>query len=131
MYTTYSIFIVVKEDIMKRLHIGLIVVGIFILFYYILPQIFYALGVESVLLYAFLKFFSFILVPVFMYKAFEFIPDVKYIAIAFFLVSLAFLLAELSYYEFTPFLNVSNINRNKREFCRNCLLHYSRRSFRK
>lgn len=90
---------------MKRSQIGLIVIGVFILFYYILPQIFYALGIESVFIHALFRFFSFILVPIFMYKAFKFIPDVKYIAIAFFLVSLAFLLAELSYYNFTPFLN--------------------------
>lgn len=90
---------------MKRSQIGLIVIGVFILFYYILPQIFYALGIDSVFVHALFRFFSFILVPLFMYRAFEFISDVKYIAVAFFLVSLAFLLAELSYYNFTPFLN--------------------------
>ncbi len=90
---------------MRRLYVGLIVVSTFLLFYIILPRIFYALHVESIFLYALFDLLSFILVPIFMFKSMEFIPAVKQIAVAFFIISIASFLASLTAYGSYAWLN--------------------------
>jgi len=46
-----------------------------------------SLGVQSVFLYAVIEFLSFILIPIFMYKAMEFIPVIKHISLVFFTIT--------------------------------------------
>ena len=83
---------------MKRLYISLIVIGSFILFHYILPVIADEIGIESRFVYALLRFLSFVAIPLFMYKAVEFIDSISHIAISLFLVAFGFLLIESAGY---------------------------------
>jgi len=55
-----------------------------------------SLGVQSVFLYAVIEFLSFILIPIFMYKAMEFIPVIKHISLVFFTITFSFLLMSIS-----------------------------------
>ncbi len=81
---------------MKRWKISLIVLSNFIFFYFGVRNAFIYYGVESPFLYALIEFLSFILIPVFMYKAMEFIPVIKHISLVFFTITFSFLLMSVS-----------------------------------
>jgi len=81
---------------MKRLNIGLFVVVDFALFYFMLPEIFTQLEVQSDFLYALFRLLSIIPVPILMFNSFNYISIVKRISISLFLVSFGFFLFEFT-----------------------------------
>ena len=89
---------------MKRYSIGLVVFSIFILFYFIMPFVFFSLGVESEVLYASFRLASVIIIPILMYKSFDFILHIKIIALLLFLIAISFFLIDISYLPIPKFV---------------------------
>lgn len=81
---------------MKRSNIALLVLGSYLLFHFVLPEISIRMGIESNFAFAFLRFLSFVTIPIIMFDAIKFTNSIKYISISLFLVAVGFLLIESS-----------------------------------
>lgn len=81
---------------MKRQNIALFVVVDFILFFFVLPEIFTRLDMQNNFLFALFRLLSIIPVPILMYNSFNYISIVKRVSISLFLVSFGFFLFEFS-----------------------------------
>lgn len=73
-----------------------IIIGAFILFNWILPWFLFRIEVKSDWLYVVFKLLSVIAIPIFMFNSYEMTSIVKYLAIIFILIELAYLAVGLS-----------------------------------